>query len=159
MQKDVNTKKGERRVYEHLLTPHINRYGYLVITLCSNNEKHTYRVHRLVAKTFILNQQNKTHVNHINGIKTDNRVENLEWSTPKENIIHAWGNNLAKPKENKIVQYDLQGNKIKEWYNAKEITRQLGVDNSNIIKCCKKQRKQCGGFLWKYEKEVVKNEL
>lgn len=63
--------------------------GYLRTALYKNNIKTRFLVHRLVALTFIPNPKKKTMVNHINGIKTDNRVENLEWVTASENCAHA----------------------------------------------------------------------
>jgi hypothetical protein len=68
--------------------------GYLRVGLTINGKLCTKKVHRLIAQTFISNTLNKPFVNHINGIKSDNRVENLEWVTAKENTKHAIENGL-----------------------------------------------------------------
>ena len=63
--------------------------GYQYVTLCKNGKRKNHFIHRLVAQTFIINLENKQQVNHIDGDKTNNRRDNLEWVTPSENIIHA----------------------------------------------------------------------
>lgn len=79
-----------------IMSYYINKKGYCSVILTKNKIETYNLIHRLVAKAFILNISNKPQVNHINGIKTDNRIENLEWCTSKENINHAWDNNLTK---------------------------------------------------------------
>ena len=64
--------------------------GYKKLTLCNELGKKQFLVHRLVAITYLSNPENKTQVNHINGIKTDNRIKNLEWATNSENMKHAY---------------------------------------------------------------------
>lgn len=85
----------------------VNSNGYLSVGVHLNNKQKTIKVHRLVAIAFIPNLFNKASVNHINGIKSDNRFENLEWCTSKENTKHAIKNNLIifkKGEDSKCVK-------------------------------------------------------
>jgi len=80
-----------------ILKPHICKKGYLQLSIKLNNKRIHTSAHRLVALAFIENPNNYPQVNHINTIKTDNRVENLEWCTNKQNNSHAIENNLMRP--------------------------------------------------------------
>lgn len=87
----VNRNDGHRRLTpEKILISAKNYKGYMGIALIKDGQKYRTTVHRIMAKAFIPNPENKCDVNHINGIKDDNRIENLEWSTRTENVIHAY---------------------------------------------------------------------
>lgn len=85
---------------EKILRKQIDKRGYEIIGLCVNNKPFTKTIHRLMAITFLPNPKNKPFVNHKNGIKTDNRIDNLEWVTQLENTKHAMENGLLPLKFN-----------------------------------------------------------
>lgn len=143
---------------EKILKPFYNAKGYQLVKLYKNNEKYTKKVHRLVAEAFIPNYENKLQVNHIDGNKQNNKIENLEWCTNQENQKHSWKYNLHKRrigKENKLSksvnQYDLQGNFIKLWDSVEEARKVLHI--SNISSVCNGKRNKAGGFIWRYNKQ------
>jgi hypothetical protein len=98
---DINGNIFSNR-FNRYLKPYSNGKGYQMVRLINNDGAKPFKVHRLLALQFIPNTENKKFVNHKNGIKNDNRIENLEWVTHSENIKHAYLNNLIK--KHKICQ-------------------------------------------------------
>lgn len=150
---------------ETILKPQINKKGYLYVGLCKNGKRKNFKIHKLVAIAFIPNTKHKKEVNHLDTDKKNNRVSNLEWATTSENMKHAWDNGLraitkrtrkacqrnGKKRAKRVLQYDLEGNFIKEWESALEIKRQRKINNISISACCRGERKTAGGFIWKYK--------
>lgn len=85
----IDNRKGR------ILKPALDKYGYHRVTFSYNGKRKSYSVHRLVATAFIPNPENKPTVNHKNGIKTDNSIENLEWATQSEQKRHSINNHLC----------------------------------------------------------------
>ena len=154
-------RRGTRDRNIHILSPGITRKGYLQVSLLKNGKSHPYRVHQLVGKAFICNTYAKEQINHINGVKTDNRVENLEWCTNNENMLHSWKTGLRSKEKSyhyskdnvlsvTVDQYSLSGEFIKRWFCVKDIERNLGFNNKNICACCRGKRPTAYGYRWKY---------
>lgn len=111
--------------------------GYLMIDLFHNYKRTHARVNRLVAEAFIPNPDNKPEVNHKNGDKTDNRVENLEWATKSENMIHAFRSGLqTKGKYQIRMVICLEDGKV--YATAGEAARAYGLSSNGVSSCCRR---------------------
>ena len=133
--------------------PFKNRDGYLVATLYTNSKPRRTGVHRLVALAFIPNPEDKPQINHKNGVRTDNRPENLEWATCSENNLHrrrvlnGGGGRPKKP----VVCIDT-GVVYPSITEAAEAT---GSILEKILACCKGQRNKTNGLRWAYEEQRI----
>ena len=129
------TKDGEiyslpkrTRKCEMKLTQTRQKNGYLRVDLCKDGEIKRKLVHRLVAEAYLSNPNNKPQVNHKNGIKHDNRVENLEWNTASENQCHAVTNGLRSSKGSKNSQAKLNENKVIAIRNSNKTLKELSKE-------------------------------
>ena len=154
------TRKGK------ILKIQKNKYKYCYVFLSKNGNKKYSLVHRLVAIAFIPNPNNLPEVNHKNGIKSDNKLKNLEWISKSDNEKHAYlflnkprksGNKGKYGKENSKSKIVLQINKetneiINRFYGIGEAERITGISNQQISKCCLKRKGHitAGGYKWRY---------
>ena len=162
--REINTGK--------LISQWLDKDGYLMATLSGK----LYRVHRLIAITFINNPKNLPVVNHKNFNKSDNHVANLEWVTYSENSKHSFTGNHrgktikdwvkkvqflgAEASKTKVAQYDLQNNLLNVYNSQREASEKTGTCRSSITQCVNGKRKTAGGYKWKYylEGSTTKNE-
>lgn len=139
-------KKGEAEMSQQE-----NRNGYMTVHLRDKGVERRAMVHRLVAEAFIPNPDGLRDVNHKNGDKSDNRVENLEWVSHSDNMTHSFrelGQNVRH-----IVQLDLDNNFIERWNSIVEASEATGICRTDIGECCRGNRKHTKGYKWKYEED------
>ena len=166
--KHPKSKDIYRKINEKILVAAIEKKGYVRVCLNKEGKHKVVRIHRLVAEAFLPNIENKATVDHINTIKTDNRVQNLRWATQKENC----NNELTKkqvseePKEKRFpkeVKEKMRKNSPNNkkvlcietgliYISANEAGRQTGIQPNNIRGVCKGVKKSAGGYHWKYVK-------
>lgn len=145
----------------------INNKGYHVTGLINNYGKtDTLLIHRLVAMAFIPNPNNKPCVDHIDGNKSNNHVDNLRWVTYKENnnnpiTLKRMKANYINPMKGRfgdnhfaskpVVCLSMKGEIVHEFKGVREASRDTGINRSDIGRCCNGYRKTVGGYLWKFK--------
>lgn len=149
-------------IQSSILKPYINSHGYPAIKLYHNSKSSGFLIHRIVALAFIPNHENKSDVNHKNGIRDFMDIDNFEWVTRSENHIHKY--RVLKSthpflgrtgKMNscsvKTSQIDPKNNTIiKIWDSMNDIQRDLGFFQANISACCRGKQKTAYNFKWEY---------
>lgn len=144
----INTDSG------HILVGSKKKTGYIEILMTDENGKPHHRLlHRVIAQAFVDNDACKPEVNHIDGDKTNNRADNLEWVTRGENLSHAFKTGLmpndATPR--KVVAVNWTTGEVMEFESIYKAAHTLGISQGNICMCCKGQRPYAGGYTWTYQ--------
>lgn len=154
-----------RKIYGRVLKQFKINSGYYTIKLWTSNKFKQILVHRLVAETFIPNPNCLPEVNHKDGNKENNCINNLEWVTKSENVQHAVNNNLTKNqkfvvsannkklKSKPVIQYDIDGNYIATYNSVSEICRLYNYSQGAISNVCRNERSKAYGYIWKYKQE------
>lgn len=158
-----NKLTGRYNRSEQILSNCPNSQGYIGVGLSNGNVRKSFKVHRLVAEAFIPNPQNLPEVNHKNCVKSDNRVENLEWVSRSQNIQHAFDNGLNRPNKvnlgkppgehtsaRAIQEIDIDGNVIKEFTSIVEATTLYGLPQGEVSRVCSGKHKSVHGKYFRY---------
>lgn len=174
---DIGKIKSKRNGKILALHTDSKRKGYQYVTLSYNGIKKTRQVHRLVAKLFIPNPRNLPCINHKDENPSNNNVSNLEWCTYSYNLSYA-GNRKRELETKRIkkcrnatkgvIQKDLNGKIINEFYSAGEAGKQLNIASTHIVDCCNKKvhhdskgycwtTKTAGGYVFSWKNEKTNN--
>ena len=149
----VTDKKGRKRFIKgRILKPMRDKFGYLQVVLSRDNKPRHFKVHRLVAETFIPNPEGKPQVSHLDDDRTNNVVENLSWASAKEN--NNWGSRnkrIAATKSMPVQAIDPKtGVVVLEFSSTCEAGRK-GFCQSTVSACCLGKRRTHKGYMWRYK--------
>lgn len=159
--KSTNAFKGTKEI---ILKGSVSNKGYKIVNLMNCGKVYSRTIHKLLAQAFIPNPNNLPCINHKDGNKLNNSLDNLEWCDYGYNEKEAYRLKLKKPawkgkkdiqhpNSKKINQYDLEGNLIKKWNCISTIEKELGISITSICNCCSGRSKKAGNFIWRYANE------
>lgn len=163
----IQTSNNSRHYETHMLKPYLNTAGYWMVTIKINGEWKKCRVHRLLAEAWIPNPDNKPCIDHINGNRSDNRIENLRWCTYKENsnfaiahdrLVESHSNQTNEQLMKTVQQFTLEGELVAEYKSSKEAADAVGCTRNAITKACRNNEK-VKGYVWKYKEEEDAEEI
>lgn len=145
--------KGSKplRINEYIRKPQITPKGYLNIKLSKDGVSTSYQIHRLVGQAFIPNPNNLPQINHIDEVKTNNIVNNLEWCTNLQNarhgdVIERRGNSIKRP----ILEFNMIGEFVGKHDSSTNVAVARGHGTNGIYRCCNGYQKTAYGSIWRY---------
>jgi hypothetical protein len=163
----VKQGHGLRYCKERIVPHHLNPFGYPCVTLCKEKKSKQHSVHRLIMEAFVPNPENKPHIDHINTDKTDFRISNLRWVTPKENsnnpltLQHCRENTYTDERNRKInakkkelgilievFQYTKDGVFVAHYESMQKAQAATGIYASQIRSVLDDNTQSAGGFMW-----------
>lgn len=165
LERTKNNRGAIQHVSGRIMQQRPNHKGYLTVHLSKNGVGARKPVHRIVAEAFIQNPDAKPQVNHISGVKTDNRATNLEWVTNSENMRHARLNNLVNYKPMLMAAHTPQARKKvadalkkpvlrsdgKRYASVKDAAKDIGVTHGAVSMNIHGKTRTCGGFVFSFE--------
>lgn len=135
--------------HDEKIKPELTKNGYLRVSLNNDSIKRKHAsIHRLVAETFIPNPNDYPQVNHKDFNKQNNKVDNLEWCTPLDNLNYSGIIDKASIAKFQKVKCEETG---EIFDSVKDACDKYGLHHSNIVACCNGRRNKCGGFTWSYQ--------
>lgn len=134
-----------------ILKHNLTSTGYHQVQLLKDGKRKTFMVARLVLDAFAPTDDMTLQANHINENKDDNRLCNLEWTTPKENANWGTRNKRSGEKRRKaVIQMNLDGTEVAVWDSLTTAAKSIGTSRGNIYACCNFSNRTIGGYKWKY---------
>ena len=141
--------------FPKILKPSINSTGYYMVGFFTHPNRINTNIHKAMMETFRNNPNNYRDINHIDGNKLNNQLNNLEYCTSAYNIQHAFKTGLHTKFTNKhVYQFSLDGELINSFSSLREAAKVVNCDPANICACLKKRTKHAMGYLWSYNSNI-----